>query len=296
MLFRHIVIIGFVLSAGMGATAAHAQYRDGQPAVAGDGQLPYRNDVPQTLAPPPEAADPALAVRARFRSAYTRAKSPRIVVFWNREFTDEIGTKYDNVALINSRTDQSSSTRGAVASGYGMTVSGVDSASVSETSTTIRSGTDRATDNRRGSAYSEAIDFDIESAFNATLNGAGTRLVDRTSIMRTTGYAKNAGATSNVQGVETAAILGKADIVLEVVQLDDPRKPDGVSYRVIGRNVRSGKVLVTLSTGARPPARRMGYVAGADGGFVRATAPEPGPSDIGRQLAIETMAALSQRM
>lgn len=296
MLFRHFVILGTAIAAAAGATGAHAQYRDGQPAVAGDGQLPYRTGVPETLAPPPPAADPALAVRSRFRAAYARAKSPRIVVFWNREFTDEVGTKYENYTNINSRTGSATSTRGATIGGPGFVVGGVDSVGVSETSTSIRSGTDRITDNRRESAYSEAVDFDIEAAFNAMLNSAGANLVDRTSIMRTTGYAKGAGATSNIQRVETAAILGKADIVLEVVQLDDPRKPDGVSYRVIGRNVRTGKTLVTLSTGARPPVQKMGYVAGASGGFVRATAPEPGPSDIGRQLAVETMSALSARM
>ncbi len=296
MLIRRITSLIAVMAATAGASMAVAQYRDGQPPVAGQSGLPYRDGQPETLTPPPPPADPAIAARARFRSAYARAGSPRIVVFWNREFTDEVGTKYENYAHIDSQTDATSSTRGAAISGYGVSAAGVDSVSSSRTSTDIRTGADRLTDNRRDSAYSEAVDFDIEAAFSGMLNSAGANLVDRTSIMRTTGYAKGAGATSNIQRVETAAILGKADIVLEVVQLDDPRKPDGVSYRVIGRNVRSGKTLVTLSTGARPPAQRMGYVAGPSGGFVRATAPEPGPSDIGRQLAIETMGALSARM
>lgn len=296
MLLRRIIMLGAAVSAIGGASVAPAQYREGQPPVAGQGPLPYREGQPETLTPPPPTADPAIAIRARFRSAYARAGSPRIVVFWNREFTDEVGTKYENYARIDSETNATSSTRGAAVSGFGVAVGGVDNVSTSRTSTDIRTGTDRITDNRRDSAYSEAIDFDIESAFNSMLSSGGANLVDRTSIMRTTGYRNGAGATSNIQRVETAAILGKADIVIEVVQLDDPRKPDGVSYRVIGRNVRSGKTVVTLSTGARPPVQKMGYVAGPSGGFVRATAPEPGPSDIGRQLAIETMSALSARL
>lgn len=296
MLLRHIVMLGTAV-ASLGVTAsASAQYREGQPPVAGQGDLPYRPGQPQTLTPPPPPADPAIGVRSRFRTAYARAGSPRIVIFWNREFTDEVGTKYENYARIDSQTDAASSTRGAAIGGFGVSVAGVDSASTSRTATEIRTGTDRITDNRRGSAYSESVDFDIESAFTSMMGSGGANLVDRTSIMRTTGYRSGAGATSNIQRVETAAILGKADIVIEVVQLDDPRKPDGVSFKVIGRNVRSGKTLVTLNTGARPPQQRMGYVAGPSGGFVRATAPEPGPSDVGRQLAVETMSALSARL
>lgn len=292
---RSIIIAaaGTALAAG---TSATAQYRDPPPAQVGTAGAVYRDGQPMVMTPPPPPPDASIGASQRFRAAYTRAKRPRIVIFWNREFTDEVGTKYEDYTALHSRTDNAAQGSSASVAGWGWSASAGQATSSSETNAEIRSGTDRVTDNRREGAYGEAVDFDIESAFTNTLQGAGATLVDRTSIMRTTGLAKGAGARSNVQGIETSAILGKADIVLEIVQLADSRKSTGVSYRVIARNVRTGRVLATLSTAAKPPVGKMPYVAGPNGGFVRAVAPEPGPQDIGRQLAIETMSALSARM
>lgn len=289
------VLIGIAAAAGLFATPAMAQYRDGQPAQAGEPGTVYRDGQPMVMTPPPPPPDPSIGVTSRFRAAYARANAPRIVVFWNREFTDEVASKYEDYTNVRTRTNVAGQSSGAAIGGFGFGASASQGSVSSDSTTEIRSGVDRITDNRREGAYNEAVDFDIESAFEGALTGAGARLIDRTSIMRTTGLAQGAGERSNIQRLETSAILGKADIVIEIVQLADSRKADGVAYRVIGRNVRSGKIVASLSTGARPPARHMPLVAGPSG-FVRAVAPEPGPSDIGRQLAIETMAALSARL
>lgn len=277
------------------ASAAMAQYRDGQPPVGQDGGL-YRNGQPQVLAPPPPPPDASIGASQRFRAANTRAKRPRIVIFWNREFTDDVASKHED--YVKSRSSSATMVAGASESvaGWGYSASRGAAMGVTASEGEVRSGVDNMTDNRRGSQYGEAEDFDLEAAFTNVLQGAGANLIDRTSIMRTTGLAKGAGERSNVQGIETSAILGKADIVLEVVQLADYRKSTGVSYRVIARNVRTGRVLATLSTSAKPPVGRQPWVAGSDGRMVRATPPEPGPQEIGRQLAVETMNALAARL
>jgi hypothetical protein len=291
---RSILIATALATLGTAVTAS-AQYRDGQqPPVGGGG--PYRDGQPMVMTPPPPPADPAIGASARFRAAYARAGRPRIVIFWNREFTDDVATKHESYTNLHSRTDVSGQSSSSTNVGYGYADTASQGSASSETNASIRSGVDNMTDNRRDSSFSEAEDFDAEASFTSQLQGAGANLIDRTSIMRTTGLAKRAGETSNIQGIETSAILGKADIVLEVVQLADSRKASGVSFRVIARNVRSGKVVATLSTSARPPVGRMPFVAGSDGRLVRAVAPEPGPQQIGRQLAVETMSALSVRM
>jgi hypothetical protein len=276
----------------LASVPAAAQERAGQPPMV-DGGL-YRADVPVTLDAPARAPDPALGVRRRFAAAYGRAKSPRIVIFWNREFTDQLATDYRDTVQVDRSVVAAGSSSGVAVGGWGVSAAAVESVGVAASSTRVTSSSENLTDNRTGSAYSDAVDFDIQAAFQAMLAAAGARLVDRTAIMRTTG--QRAGSHANIQAIETAAVTGKADLILEIVQLDDPRKPDGVTYRVIGRNVRSGRIMATLSTAGEPPAVPMPLVAGPEGGFVRAVAPEPGPGDIGRQLAVETMAALTRAM
>ncbi|MET0372134.1 MAG: hypothetical protein ABW039_12260 [Sphingobium sp.] len=287
-----------LMIAGLGAmlvaTPAMAQYRDGQPPMSGPGNN-MRAGEPETLAPPPPPADPALGAMSRFGYAYARAKSPRIVVFWNREFTDEVASKYEHYTRIDSAAVGVAASQSVAVGGFGIAAGASQGAAMSASSTEIRSGVDRVGTSQRASNYAETIDFDIEQAFQGTLSQSGARLVDRTSIMRTTGLAQGAGQEANVQGLETSAILNKADIVLEVVQMADSRKERGIAYRIIARNVRSGKVLARLSSDGEPPARPMPLVAGPNG-FVRAVQPAATPSDVGRQLAVETMGALASAM
>lgn len=287
-----------ILGAGaalFAASSATAQYRDGQPAVGQSGGL-YRDGQPQVLAPPPPPPDASIGASQRFRAANARAKRPRIVIFWNREFTDDVASKHEDYVKSRSSSTSVVASGSESVAGWGYSASRGAAMGVTTSQGEVRAGVDNVTDNRRDSQYSEAEDFDLEAAFTGMLQGAGANLIDRTSIMRTTGLAKGAGERSNVQGLETSAILGKADIVLEVVQLADYRKSTGVTYRVVARNVRTGRVLATLSTAAKPPVGRQPWVAGPDGRMTRATPPEPGPQEIGRQLAVETMNALAARM
>lgn len=229
--------------------------REGQPAV-------------QSPAPPP--VDPRAGIRSRFRAAYLRAKSPRIVIFWNREFTDEVGTSYDIVQ------QQESSGK----------VRRHNYSSSSETRLGIRSNTET----RRYSANDEIGDFDTEQGFAGTLSREGVRLIDRTAIMRTTGVVKGADEGSNIQGLETEAILAKADIIVEVSQLG--AHGDAIEYKVVARDLRQSRILTAFRTDGRPPAQAPRYVAG-DHGFELA-APE-GVSDArtGSQIATEFMSRVS---
>lgn len=283
MITRSMLAVAAATS--MLSTAAQAQYREAPPE-------PFMRDgQPVTMEAPPQAEDPANIARRRFQSAYARAKSPRIVIFWNREFTDDVETQNESYVRYNQRTTNTGSASQERYRTYGGTGVYAEAESEQNISGEVRAGQQSLTDGRRASMISKADDFEVEQAYSGMMSSGGARLVDRVSIMRTTGAAKGGG--SNVQQVEAEAVLGKAEIIVEVVQMEDDRSPDGFAFRVIARDVRNARILASFSSSGRPPVGYLPYVAGPKG-FVRATPREPGPSDIGRQLAAETMQRLSE--
>jgi hypothetical protein len=240
---------------------ASAQYRDGQPA---------------TMARPAAPVDPSIGVSARFRTSYARAGSPRIVVFWNRTFDDEVASRYQD-RTVSAETESITRTAGG---------------EIRKRMSDTASGTERVGAAARAGIGSESVDWQVEQAFTAALVQSGARLVDRGMAMRLTGAALGAGERSNIQELETRALSKSADLLIEVLQSNDPRAPNGIVFRVNVRDLRSARQLASVMTSGQPPQPRMGYVAGPNG-FVRATAPEPSPSDIGAQVAVTLMSSLA---
>lgn len=227
----------------------------------------FREGVPETLDAPVRQTDPATVAAANFAPAYRNAGNPRIVIFWNRHFDDELSSRYRTTTEYEEHNDGNGNVRGRSST-----------------------GNERKT-NKRSDLVDEPVDWEMEGAFNSALSGAGARLVDRASIMRTQGEADGAGEYENVQSTETRAITGKADITVEILSTFDSRTDKGITYRIVARDVRNASILADFTTTGTPPTPRMGLVAGPDG-FERAKPPVPGPDDYGRQLAVELMQAL----
>lgn len=226
---------------------------------------------PGMMTPPPPSPDQASVAASSFSSAYRRAGNPRIVIFWNRAFDDEVASTYRTTTEWEEHNDG-------------------DGNSYGRSST----GDERQTSKRRD-LVDEPVDWEMEGAFNSTMSGAGARLVDRTSIMRTQGQADGAEERANVQGIETRAVTGKADITVEILSTYDSRSRNGITYRITAKDVRNASILADFTTTGRPPTPRMGLVAGPDG-FERAKPPEPSPEDFGQQLAVELMQALARKL
>lgn len=261
-------------------SAATAQFREGEP---------------QVIAPPPQAPDPTIAVLARFRGAYARAGSPRIVIFWNREFNDEVSSQYEDHVNEHEAESTTGNHLDKSTQGPAGQASHGESSQLRERMAETVSGTRRVAVPGRGHMGSEAVDWQRESAFSGALERAGARLADRRMVMRLTGMALDAGERANIQDIETRGLSHYAEIVIEVLQTPDPRAPGGVSYRVTARDLRNARPLAGLLTAGQPRPRLMPYVAGPNG-LERAMPPSPGPSQIGTQLAIELLAALTETM
>jgi hypothetical protein len=114
-------------------------------------------------------------------------------------------------------------------------------------------------------------------------------------VMRLTGSQAGAGERANVQELETTGMSRYADILLEVLAAPDSQAPGGAAYRIVARDLRTARPLGSFTTTATPPVGRLGYIAGANG-FERETAPVPGPSQVGRQLGLETLLVLARGM
>lgn len=208
-----------------------------------------------------------------FTSAYKRAGSPRVVVFWNRELTDETATEYDNE--LRGRSDTRVGTSGS---------------EVYRTEdVTISAGTRRRENAQRMTDLTERADWKLESSFISGLVSAGAALVDRNTIVRKAG--RGTSQAPNQQAIEMEALLGHADILIEVLQTSDEFAPLDTSFRVSMKRISNGRILGQFVTSARPPVGRGRFVAGPNG-YERSVPPPPSVDAVARQLVQETLVAL----
>jgi hypothetical protein len=244
------------------ATPAAAQWREGQQPPMAGGSGAMRAGQPMTMEAPPPAADPDRATIDRFAAAYARSGRPRIAVLWNRELTAEVETGREDVSTLSVERQP-----------------GRLDAELRSTTRAQDSGA------RAAASADEGVDFDMERGLTDGLSGAGVRLIDRTAILRTAALGAD---TTNLQSIETRALLGKTDWTLEVVAMNDGR------WRIVARDLASGQVVARAVSAGRPVPRAMPWVAG-EHGFVRATATDAGPYAVGRQIALDAMKALARR-
>jgi hypothetical protein len=284
MMQRFLPVVAIVGICGVGdATAQDMPLRAGQPAMAADGAQ-GRDERAVTLAPSPSAADPARLVTDRFSAAYTRAGRPRIVVFWNRELTDDVASGTEEVTTLSADSNgQASVWQKERPRRRGVDID-AEARADQHLDAELRTRTQRIDAGRRTTPHGEAADFDIERGFTDALAKAGAQLLDRTALLRS--GALDSG-TGNAQAIETRALLNRADWTLEVVAMGNGR------WRIVARDVANGRIVAQTASTGQPPTRVMPWIAG-ERGFVRATPRAVGFYDVGCQLAVDAMLAIAK--
>lgn len=298
-----LVLVGFALCLSAGAARAQAV----PPYVPEQTVTPSqtREGVPETMKAPVTASDPAVQGEAigRFRVAYSARKSPRIAIFWNRALTDDIEAAKlhveSEVRTAATGGQASTSTAGGSSSsvqpyGYGQLVQ----KNAGATAQTSFGSTAAATRDRvsadvqqgfgaRAPVMSEQDSWRFQHAFSDPFIKAGTRLVDRNTMIRI------AGDATDKQRAESAALAGLADLFVEVLTSVDPASPSGYVFRATAKDAKTGQIVAEIiSDGAAPDAGVTEYVA-TDRGFVARPSRTAGAVN-GTTVAIALMDRLSQ--
>ena len=178
---------------------------------------------------------------ARFKGAYAKEGSPKIVILFNRELSDEVR---------EWRTD------------YRAVVSGGDRI-VEETTTKDTTKTTRTVG--PSSAYVQAhIDtqgrvtpredwmWQFQESFIGEFLAAKANMVDLATILRLT--AAKSGKQGDphdllaVKAIEMKALLDKADIMMETLVRRNNASPIGYEFRATVKKVKTGQILANVTS------------------------------------------------
>lgn len=260
----------FTLAATVGiATAGWAQTERTELPVGADS---YRSGMPSVEAPPPAAPDADAGNRAaisRFADWSRSEGSPRILLFWNRQLSDESASRYEagseGIRLSGSHR------------GVGVEVEA------------YRARRERVTGRELEPMH--LSDEVYENVFVTTFIGAGANLADRAALMRKASAAREGDERMDQQFMETLAVEANVDYVVEVNPRHSSGSDTGFEFAVKVLHVPTSRILAQFTTQARPgdgPER----LVPEPGGFSRQQTDRNIPELVARELASETMRAI----
>ncbi|KRG70527.1 hypothetical protein [Pseudoxanthomonas dokdonensis] len=270
----------WVASGGIAATlalsfAASAQMRPGQPQV-----------LSPAAAPTQQENTPWAALRGRLGS------HNRVMLFWESTLDDSVSTRYRDVQTLDRQVHGNAAQVDGVidsaAGPLGVAVAG-GNAHLHQRSESFVEGEGPA--HARLSADARAM----QSVFMAQLRQGGVRFIDRALATRLAGGTVE-GERPNVHAIETRALTGHADYLMEVTSSADADARSGRRFHVSLRSVSDGETVVDFDTSADTgsPAT-MAYVATANG-FERGTPTPASEADTARVLATETGRRMADAM
>ena len=291
MIARRTIAAAAVIS--LAAFAGEATASDGTRPLYRQGQPPVLTPAP---APAPQAAVrievPSPRIRDAFRTAYRRAGSPRLAVFWNRVFSDGLR----DMEAGNRIVIESSSAR---ASG------GADKTySERQADRVVIKAESRAGDGSRASPVTEIGEFRFQAGYLQPLIREGVSVIDRAAIMRITDADRrlrdSAVPLDDRQLVETAALKDHADLLIQIALSPSAESKTGAFFHVNILEVETGRIRASFfhdGTFPEPPARKVWKAV--RGGYIqvterpKSTGPEIDLERMGRILSEETMIALA---
>lgn len=280
-----IAVLGITAFPAVGDTEMRTQISQ-----SSQNKLPqelYRSGQPRVIQPAPKETVQidAAPIIDRFAVAYAAQNRPRLAIFYNREFSDRLSQWFgvSRVALTEKRD--------ARLSGELEKTEGKVDLKGSSTGTVGVGRQDRLTDPRRRGLDGVA-GWRFENAFSKPFLEAGVRLIDRAAVMRLTA----AGSTEahDVQQIETAALTGYADILVEILfeefRSDDKGERTTI-FRVTAKNVKTGEIVTQILAEPKDNETKRKYIGTRDGFVAVDEAP---PKKNGYDVAIELIQAMNQ--
>lgn len=272
-------------------------------------ETPAGTVAPPAASPPPTleqglqagykaAAAPSSLDRAgvneNFRAAYNKARQPRIAIYLNRALSDEVREwKADERTVVSDRIKEQKVLEGIVEKKGGeldeTTKKHRDKNSTAGGEFSI-SEQNLIEDSVRSPAGENWV-WAFEDGFSKPFLEAGTKLIDRPTMMRLTAaeMVKNGDIQPqlSVRQVEMTALKGYADLLVEILVTRSHSDTAEYDYKVAVKDIQTGQLLSNTSTlypGAEQT-RSTSYKA-TSSGF---QAQGDDPYLTGRQLALEVM-------
>lgn len=272
---RIALMAGAAIAALVATADTAAQMRPGQP---------------QVLTPAPKVAPPMSTPWAALRERL--GSRNRVMLFWESELAADVATRYRDVETLDRRVHGNAAQVAAVSDRYdgavGVAVAGAN-AHLHERRETFVEGEGPAQATLSGEARS------LQAEFMAHLRQGGVRFIDRTLATRLAGRSAD-GERPNVHAIETEALVGHADYLMEVTSRADDDAASGRRYHVALRSVATGETVLDFDTTAEPDEPMPGaYVAGRNG-FERAAPKATAPTESARLLALETGRQMANAM
>lgn len=263
------------------------------------GSLAWAREGDRPVIEPPQRpqAAPPRDIVPDFAQAYRKAGFPKIVLLWNRSISDQ-----NQLATMEKKVTRESGTSGrnrsekSTSDGAGALTLADEDSRFDRTKTQTRMNVAIAEPSRR-IGLEERHAVMVERAFVAEMNRAGVSFVDRALAMRATAATKHR-AGGDQQLIETDAIYGFAELLMEVVWIEDKDAPAGYAFDVRTKNLKTGQEVGSLYSrgiGWRPPRGDGGWVAGKDG-FEYRPAPAvaaPGLGEVGTAVSHDVMRTLA---
>jgi len=255
-----------------------------------------------------EERDNAEAVAERFRGAYLKAQQPRMAVYLNRALSDEVREwkaaerivvtgqlkareAYEKTGSADGRPAILAASAGEEQEPNGRKTLAGQLAADAQYSASWQTLAEDAPRSAVGEAWSWAL----EDGFSQPLLEAGTRLVDRATILRLTAAGQDNPTDPSgqlaVKQVEMSALKGYADLLVEILVADRYETAGEYEFKVSVKEVQSGQILAQATT-LYPGGKKHGrQYAATSRGFV----PEEDPYRTGQGLAFELMESLAMR-
>lgn len=223
----------------------------------------------------PQRQESADSIVQRFRAAFG-SETPRVAVFWNRTFDDQV-------------SDWSSNTRGVV-SARGSLKGEVPDGKVNLDGQGQVAAQGEYRSNRRAAPAGPA--FELQSGLVSQLNDAGVTVVDRDAIMRITDNALETGDFSRLspdqRRLEMRALGEHADMLLVFRKLAHDK------FEIEVLDVRDGAIRAMLSSNGVPPEKdKSRQWKATDHGFQKVEQTVT-LDEIGQELALQTLAKLGR--
>jgi hypothetical protein len=237
---------------------------------------------------PSMASGLSAAAKARFQAAYAAKKSPKMVVFLNRQLSDEVREWVTDTRRVVTGTHSETET--------------VDGKETERTDKVggLTAHTQKHVDSATRMSPNERWMWAFEDGFIQPLLGSGAKMVDRATIMRlvaaSSGQQGNAHALLAVKKIEMDALKKHADVFVEILIARSPASLYGYEFKATAKEVNTGIIVASVtSLRWRPEDRRQRRVLATSEGYkVVETIKIPSVDRVACDLATDLMNALTR--